>query len=569
MRKQLFAVALCVLLMSGILSAQNNPSPTTITTSSFNRPTYADVSPPLRDLLAGQQSSFAAVFNLQEATPSLRPKLQQQLQFAAAAADAGTGPTVQGPAQSGLSPISLAAPSVGVNVLGVGIGFLGYSVPDAPTDVNLAVGDTQVVQWVNVSYAVFDKTTGAVLSGAHAILGNTLWSGFAGACATHNSGDIIVQWDKMAHRWVLHQPVFSSPFKACFAVSTTTDALGTYYRYEFPQPGGFPDYPKVGVWIDGYYQSNNMFNAAGTAYLGAQPCAYNRAKMLVGDPSAEQICILDNSLGTLFDDGFLPADIDSQLSLPPVGTPEIFLGSIDNFASETRLYEYTMAVNWTTLTATLTGINGATPIATGLPAFVGLCNFGSSACVPQLGTTSKLDSLGDRLMYRLAYRNSGNARNRYNSFLVSHAIANGATGAERWYELRSTMAAPTALSVYQGGTYAPDATYRFMGSLAMDKMGNIALAYSRSSATLFPDIYFAARAPGDPLGSLGAEIAIVDQTVATGSQRSTQNRWGDYTSMAIDNDGCTMWYTNQYYTVPNVTFGWSTRVASLKFAGCL
>jgi len=427
-----------------------------------------------------------------------------------------------------------------------------------------------VVQWVNVSYAVFRKSDGAFLAGP--ILGNTPWLSMTGsACATHNSGDIIVQFDKMAHRWLLFQPVFAAPFAGCFAVSTSPDFFGTYYLYQFPMNAGFPDYPKLGIQPEAYYQSNNVFNAAGTAYLGAMPCAYNRVKMLVGDPTAEQVCTLDNSNGTLFDDSFLPADLDTPGLPLPAGTPEVYVGSIDNNPSETNLYEYTYSVNFTAGTAVLTGINGSHPIPTGLPAFVGLCNFGSTGCIPQLGvatSNSGLDSLGDRLMYRLALHRTVNRANvPVTSYLIGHSIANGSTGAARWYEFRAPAGNPTALATYQGGTYAPDATYRFMGSLAMDKNGDIMLGYSRSSSTQHPDIYFTGRAATDALGTMQGEQSIVNQSVATGSQSRTSHRWGDYTSMSIDLDGCTFWYTNQYYTT-TTTFAWSTRVASLKFNSC-
>jgi len=335
--------------------------------------------------------------------------------------------------------------------------------------------------------------------------------------------------------------------------------------------GNFPDYPKLGIQPEAYYQANNVFNAAGNAFLGAMPCAYNRVKMLVGDPTAEQVCTLDNSNGTLFDDSMLPADLDT-VDLPmPAGTPEVYVGSIDNFSSETNLYEYTYSVNFTAGTAVLTGVNGTHPIPTGLPAFVGLCNFGSSGCIPQLGvvtSTGGLDSLGDRLMFRLALHRSVNRANvPVTSYLVSHAIVNGGTGAQRWYEFRAPAGNPTALAAYQGGTYAPDSIYRFMGSLAMDKVGNIAMGYSRSSSTQHPDIYYTGRAPTDPLGTMQGEAAIVDQTIATGSQPDTSHRWGDYTSMTLDLDGCTLWYTAEYYTV-TTRFDWSTRIASLKFPSC-
>lgn len=567
----------CLMLLACVsVSAQNNkPQAGVLTESEFNLAIQFDESPPLRDLIASHPASLVGQYPAQ---PALRPKLTKQLMFAAQStrASIAQGESVQPPA-----PVpAIVAAAVGVNELGVGLGFHGYTVSDAPTDANMASGDwpgnqanAQVLQWVNVSYAVFRKSDGAYLAGP--ILGNALWAGFGGACETHNNGDIIAQFDKLAHRWVLTQPVYTSPFQSCFAISTSPDALGTYYRYAFPQNNGFPDYPKLGIMPDAYYQSQNVFNAAGTAFLGAQPCAYNRVKMLVGDPSAEQICTLDNAFGTLFDDSMMPADLDSPELPPPPGTPEVYLGSIDNFSSETHIYEYTYKVDFTTLTAALTGVNGANPIlVTGpavgpaLPAFVGLCNFGSSDCIPQLGTTSGLDSLGDRLMYRLAFRRTVNRANvPINSWMISHAIVNGSTGAERWYEFRSPNSNLTALSLYQGGTFAPDATYRFMGSMAMDKAGNIALGYSRSSSTLHPDIYFTGRAASDPPGTMEGEAAIVDQSVATGSQPDTSNRWGDYTSMSIDLDGCTFWYTNQYYTV-TTRFSWSTRIASLKFNNC-
>jgi hypothetical protein len=570
-----FALALLLLLCVSMAAQNNTAQAGVLTKSDVNRAVHSDVSPPLRDLISSQPVS---PFGFHEASPALKPKLQKQLQFAA---QRGV-PTAAVAPDYNAQPLAAVSATIGANILGVGIGFHGYTVPDAPPDVNAASGDwpgnqpnAQVVQWVNVSYAVFRKSDGAYLAGP--ILGNALWAGFGGGCQTSNSGDIVVQFDKVHHRWILFQPKFSSPFLSCFAVSTSPDALGSYYRYAFPQNAGFPDYPKLGLMPDAIYQSQNIFNAAGTAYLGAQPCAYNLNKLVVGDPTAEQVCTLDNSNGSLFDDSMLPADLDSPELPLPAGTPEVFVGSIDNFASETNIYMYTYKVNptWTgaTLTCTATASNGAgtCPIATGMPAFVGLCSFGSSGCIPQLGVTtssSGLDSLGDRLMFRLALRRTVNAANvPVNHWMVSHAIVNGSTGAQRWYEFRSPNNNLTALSMYQGGTFAPDSIYRFMGSLAMDKAGNIAMGYSRSSSTQHPDVYYTGRAPADALGTMQGEAAIVDQTVATGSQSRTSHRWGDYSSMTIDLDGCTFWYTQEYYTV-TTTFGWSTRVASLKFPSC-
>jgi hypothetical protein len=563
----LCATVFCLLFCGSMFAQDNAGQSGVLNKAEFNRAVQFAVTPPLRDLINSQPVS---IFGYHEASPVLKPKLLKQIGYG----DRSTSRVSQ------QANVALSAPvsaTINWDVLGVGIGFHGYSVPDAPTDSNGASGDwpgnqpnAQVVEWVNVSYAVFNKATGAYLAGP--ILGNTLWSSLTGSqCANNNSGDIVVQFDKMAHRWVLFQPAFSAPYASCFAVSTSPDALGSYFLYQFPQNAGFPDYPKLGIQPEAYYQANNMFNFSLTAYIGAQPCAYNRVKMLVGDPTAEQVCTLDNSNGTLFDDSMLPADLDTPNLPMPAGTPEVFVGSIDNHPSETNIYEYTYLPDFVHGTATLTGVNGSNPIPTGLPAFVGLCNFGSSGCIPQLGVSTGsggLDSLGDRLMFRLALHRGINAANvPVTSYLVNHAIVNGSTGAERWYEFRAPAAHPTALAIYQGGTYAPDAIYRFMGSLAMDKNGDIALGYSRSSSTQHPDIYFTGRVPADPLGTMEGEQSIVNQSVATGSQPDTAHRWGDYSSMTIDLDGCSFFYVNQYYTV-TTRFSWSTRVASLKFNGC-
>jgi len=416
--------------------------------------------------------------------------------------------------------------------------------------VNLAVGDTQVVQWVNVSYVVFNKSTGAVIAGP--IEGNTLWAGFGGVCQSDNSGDIIAQWDKIAHRWVLTQNAFQGTYMTCIAISQTPDATGSYYRFAFQQPG-FPDYPKWGLMPDAYYQSQNNFGAGGGGFVGAYACAYERAKLLTGDSTAKQICF---QAGT-FDDSLLPGDLDTPNTLPPAGQQEVYLGSIDN-GSTTNVYEYLFHVDFTTpANSTFTGDGGTIPIT--VAAFNLACG-GNSACVPQKGSSDNLDTLGDRLMYRLAYDNFAD----HQAWLVSHSVTAGSSVGERWYEFHAAENS-TTLSAYQQGTYAPDGNYRWMGSIAMDKSQNIALGYSLSGSNLYPSIEFTGRTPSDALGTMETEAQIV---AGTGSQTDTSNRWGDYTSMAIDEaDGCTFWYTNQFY-MTTASFGWSTQLASIKFAGC-
>src|SRR2546427_11304558 len=216
---------------------------------------------------------------------------------------------------------SLAAPATDKNFLGVGIGFSGPQgtfAPDAaPPDTNGAVGDTQYVQWVNESFAVFDKATGAVVYGPTS--GNTLWAGFGGGCETNNDGDPIVQYDKIANRWIFTQfSVSTTPYLQCVAVSTTSDALGTYNRYSFSYGNQFPDYPKLGVWPDGYYITYNIFNN-GQTFAGSKLCVFDRAVMLVGGTATQQCFQLSTSFG-----GVLPSDLDGATA-PPAGSPNYLM----------------------------------------------------------------------------------------------------------------------------------------------------------------------------------------------------------------------------------------------------
>jgi hypothetical protein len=422
------------------------------------------------------------------------------------------------------------------------------------------VGDTQVVQWVNVCYAVFNKSTGALTAGPFA--GTNFWKGFGAPCETANDGDPIIQWDKRNHRWVASQNVFSPPYMTCIAISQTADATGSYFRYAFPQ-SGFPDYPKWGLTSNVYYQTQNDFGN-NDGFKGVNVCAYDADLMLKGSNKATQVCILDNSNGTLFDDSMLPADDDSE---PGPNPSEVLLGSIDNFLpGDTHVYEYVFRVNFNNpANSTLTGISGSMPIS--VPAFrLAFCGSGASLttnCVPQPGTTAKLDTLGDRLMYRLAHFD----RNGTQHFMVTHSVNNTAAVAARWYEFRAQGLGTTNLSLYQSGQTPDDGEYRWMGSVARDQTGDIAIGYSRSSAASgdYPSIYYAGQTAGDPPGTTEAEALVKH---GTGSQPDTGSRWGDYSSMALDGaDSCTFWYTTEYYPA-TVRFSWATWLASLKFPNC-
>jgi len=448
-------------------------------------------------------------------------------------------------AASGGSVGPLVATTAGLSFAGLGQGSYGFNVQYAPPDTTGAVGATQYVQWVNVSLAVFNKSTGALVSGP--IAGNQLFAPLGGSCATSNDGDPIVEYDKAAARWVLTQFTATSPYLQCVAVSQTSDATGAYNLYAFPQAtsSSFGDYPKLSVWPDAYYISFNIFN--GNSFGGARACAYDRTKMLAGT-AATQVCFqLSTSYG-----GLLPSDLDGATP-PPTGSPNYFV----NYGTS-RLNVWKFHVNFATpASSTFTG-----PTAVAVAAFTAACG-SSGTCLQQPGTTNRLDSLSDRIMFRAAYRNRAGTE----SLLINHSVmvsGNNKTQVVgvRWYELRLASQTP---SLYQQGTFSPDSTSRWMGSLAMDKVGNIALGYSASSSSVYPSIRYTGRAPGDALGTMQAENSVI---AGSGSQTGSLHRWGDYSTMSIDPvDDCTFWYT-QEYGVANGSFNWDTRVVSFKFPTC-
>jgi len=455
---------------------------------------------------------------------------------------------IDGALQDYRGPSALFAPTFGSGVDGVGNGFSGpngsFTVQYAPPDTVGAVGATQYVQVVNVGFAVFDKATKNVVYGPAPT--STLWSGFGGQCQTANDGDAVVVYDKVANRWIISQfAVGTTPYLQCVAVSQTSDATGGWYRYSFSYASVFPDYPKMGVWPDAYYETFNMFN--GNTFAGSKLCAYNRSAMLTGAATTQQCFQLSSSYG-----GVLPSDLDGSTA-PPAGSPNFMV----NFGSNS-LNLWKFHVDWTTpANTTLTGPTNL-PVASFTPA----CSGGT--CVRQSGTNQKLDSLGDRLMFRLAYRNFGS----YQALVVSHSVKVGTSNNNpytgvRWYELRNPGGTP---SVYQQSTFTPDTSFRWMPSIAQDKQGNMALGYSVSSSSMFPAIRYTGRLATDALNTMQAEATMQSGGGSQSGQRL--DRWGDYSAMSIDpTDDCTFWYTNEYLKSTGA-FNWSTRLASFKFSTC-
>ncbi|MFM2438613.1 MAG: hypothetical protein RLZ55_1436, partial [Actinomycetota bacterium] len=421
-----------------------------------------------------------------------------------------------------------------------------------PPDPNGDIGPNEYVQTVNTSIAIYDRD-GNSLYGPVNI--NTLWGGFGGACQINNDGDPIVQYDGLANRWVVSQFAvrgLAETFE-CVAVSATEDPLGAYYRYAFSYGTLFPDYPKLGVWPDGYYVTYNMFS--NSSAVGATTCALERRAMLVGAPAWQQC------FDSVQDWSMLPADVDGP-NPPPVGSPNYVVGLEPN--SNDALVMRRFHVDWDDPAKT----TYSAPITIGIQPVTQACyTVYRQRCVPQPGTAVLLETLAERTMYRLAYRNFGD----HESLLTNQSVAtDGDPGLTtqvgiEWYEIRSPGTTPV---LYQEGLVASgDPTeYRWMASGAMDGQGNVGMGYSSSSATLFPSINYIGRLASDPLGTMPYEQGSI--MAGGGSQTGPSSRWGDYTSTSVDPlDDCTFWHTNEYLKATSFN-DWSTQIASFKFPGC-
>ncbi len=471
------------------------------------------------------------------------------------------------------------------HVLGVGNNFPGYVVSGEPPNPTLAVGGTEIVQSANGAYADFDKTTGSIipLGGSDFTEGNTIWSQLLPGtlCANTNGNEVLVKFDRAAQRWILAQNVSAtSPYAVCVAVSqTATFSDNLWYAYQFPVvQSGLTDYAKWGVWStgtasDGYYQTWNNFGAGGSGFVGPVICGYDRAKLLVGDRTAEQICFQL----TANESSLLPADLDSPVG-PPATEDEFFIGGVADI-DNSHLSLYSIHINdWESGSATMTGLNNSQLIA--VAPYTGSCNgnYGGD-CVPQEGASARLQSLGDRLMYRFSYWNDRPSPTvtatppippPLQHWLVNFDVesSTGQIGV-RWFEfiaIQRTVPV-TSLSVFQQGTFAgspSDTNYRWMGSIARDNVQDILLGYSISSSSMFPSIAVAGRKYSDPHGTLSAE-----QFAVNGGGSQGTSAWGEYSTMEIDpSDNCTFFYATEFYLFSAFSSDWSTDISSWRFTNC-
>ncbi len=519
-------------LLTGTAAIAEDEAPQAAKYMGLKRAVRFDVSPPLRDIPPVPLTSQPG--NLVEPEPPPSPMGPQD-----------ADPVLQ----------TIVGPP---DIPGTSVSFTGFRSQGAtPPDPVGAVGPNHYVAMANTRFAVYDKS-GTLLMGPSTI--KTLWSGFGGNCETRNDGDPIILYDQLADRWLLTQFTTRSPYYNCVALSTSGDPTGSYYRWAFTANGNFPDYPKYGMWPDAYYISTREFSGS---FVGVGTYAANRTEMLAGNPNPRVISMfLPKSQGANIGDGLLPTDLDGTTQ-PPAGSPNFYLGMMDTGygASQDGLPLWKFQADWTTpsnSTMTLTKTISTAAFDARFP-----CSPGSRNCIPQPGTTNKVDFLNRRRpLFRLAYRNFGT----HASLVTNHSIqASGTIAGIRWYEIRDPDGAAT---VYQQGSYAPgvtDGIHRWMGSVAMDGDGDMALGYSASNGTTtFPSVWYTGRLATDPLSTMPqGEGSVVDGQ----NSQTNSDRWGDYTAMTVDpSDDCTFWYINEFYQAG--ASRWDLRIGAFKFTQC-
>jgi len=347
-------------------------------------------------------------------------------------------------------------------------------------------------------------------------------------------------------------PAPQGGYSMCYAVSTGPNPLGSYYRYEFLRPL-FPDYPRPAIWPDGYYVPTSTSDNRISPTIATQKhaCVVDRLQMLKGGPATEQCVVLENV-------GFLNnVDLDGR-RLPPAGAPNIMLAAggrqLDKIFVDSVINVWQFHVDWHDPSKTTVTGPQAVPVAP----YHFLCDGQLSNCVPQPGVDRRLDSQGDKLMARVVYRNVDG----HESIVAVHSINTTAGGGGvRWYEFR--VAKDRRLTLFQQGTYAPEGGFRWLGSPAIDKLGDIGIGYSYGSATNFPGQRFAGRTPDDPRGVL----TLNETVLAEGEGTQSGERWEDYAQTAIDpTDDCTIWYVGDY--IRQGAAGYTSRIGAFRLPGC-
>ncbi len=559
----LFTVAI-----AQVSSQQNFPAPA----AKFTKAVAFDVSPPLRSMPSIVTPSTLTSTLLQEIRPERGPDVEDH------------GYSKDGALQVTSGRLQGAAPAIPAPLLtfeGVSnednFNLFGFRV--APPDPVGDVGPNHYVEMINLVFAVYDKQGNKLLGPVDT---GSLWQGFSIPDCTDPSGDPVVLYDQLEDRWLLSQFTTRGPiYYNCVAISQTGDPTGAYFRYAFSAGPFFPDYPKYSVWRKSYVLTSRDFGNDGS--YGISVYALEKNKMIAGNPNARSVhFFLDSAVVpiNLIGDGLLPADIDGA-RLPKEDAAIPVIGTQDDGgpygAPSDALNVWELSIKWMSSPVSSIAFRGSLPVASFDSIFPCGVVPGSQPpsardCLPEPGVTDGsrfLDILSyrQRPTWRLAYRNFGG----YEAMVTNQSVeALPGVAGVRWYEIRRTNG---QYSVFQQGTYVPnDGVHRWMGSIAMDHAGNMALGYSVvNGVDVFPGIRYTGRLAGDAVGQMTlGEGTIIN---GTGVQLTTSSRWGDYTSMNVDpTDDCTFWYVNEYYQINGIigvnTAPWQTRIGSFRLPGC-
>jgi hypothetical protein len=399
-------------------------------------------------------------------------------------------------------------------------------------------------------------------------------------CDTNSFGDPVVVYDQLSDRWILTNlalipsgSTWLAGLYVCIAASKTSDPVaGGWNLYGVridtgatgqPPVGTLPDYPKYGNWNDGcLYMGANGFGITGS-FNGPILASFSKSDMYNGNALTGSLTrIASASESSLFPSNLLGR---APNQLPPAGTPDYFVRNASTTTYGIRKFT--------------SGANCGGGGTIGATTTVSHSNTGAVASniVPQPNTTRLLDSLGSRIMQKVQYRKIGSQESLW--VLNTARPTTGSNTRPQWAQIDVTGGTITTTPVQQG-FHAPDTTlYRWMGSLAADTTGNMALGYSTSNGTApnFPSIAYAGRLVTDPAGTLPQTET---QLIAGGGSQiftcggSNCLRWGDYSSMSVDPvDDCTYWYTTEFYETQaqgsNQPGIWQTRIGSFKFPSCV
>jgi hypothetical protein len=459
----------------------------------------------------------------------------------------GTGTVPADPHQpTGVTPAG--GPVVGVSFPGLDHENWGSGYPPDTTG---DVGPSHYIQAVNTSVGIFNKT-GTLLA---AFTYNALFDAAATGtlCDSQNRSNPLVVYDQMADRWIVADLAYlgngtSPPFFHCVAVSKTGDPIsGGWWLYalrsDTPPFTWYPDDQKAGIWPDGLYISANMLDSS-FSLRGVRIGAYNRSDLYGGSPVRAVVYRIVGQAQSI-----LPSNVRG--AAPPAGRPNLL---VMESLSTPQFQIYRFQPDYSDpASSTFTGPTTVVHAPHALP----------DPTVPTPGTALNT-SLGERLMQWAQYRNIGGVE----SLWVSHTVrvpSSNLTGIQ-WAQIDVSGGTinpiPLQQAFYDNG--GADGVHRWVGSLAVNKDSDMALGYSASSATVEPDIRVNGRLSTDTVNTVTqGETSLLSG--ARGHQDGNP-RWGYNSSMSVDPDGCTFWYSNEYYETTGLN--WQTRIGSLSFGTC-